>query len=47
MREMPCSLSIRIMPKSFSTSWDMSEEVGSSKTMTWALYEMAFAISTI
>ena len=44
---MPWLLSMRIIWKSFSTSWAISDEVGSSSTMTLALYEIAFAISHI
>ena len=37
MRAIPCSLSIRIISKSLSTSWTVREEVGSSSTITWEL----------
>ena len=47
MSEMPSLLSLRIIWNSLSTSCAMSEEVGSSSTMTLALYEMALAISHI
>ena len=43
----PWSRSIFIILKRCSTSSSVNEEVGSSKTITFELYETAFAISTI
>ena len=44
---MPCFLSIRIISNNLLTSCVIKEDVGSSNTMTFELYEIALAISHI
>ena len=47
INEIPCSFNCLIILNNFSTSGAVSDDVGSSSTITFELYDIAFAISHI